>query len=55
VPLVAKKQGCFFGESPSISKAQHCFLNELGCWVMAGAKHLGSLGIAEAFWAPGSN
>jgi hypothetical protein len=30
---------------------QQCFLNELGCWVMAGAKHLGSLGLAEALWA----
>lgn len=48
-----KETGLFLGESPSISKARHCFLNELGCWVMARAKHLGRFGIAGALWAAG--
>jgi hypothetical protein len=32
----------FNGESPFISKVQRSFLDELVCWVTAGAKHLES-------------
>ena len=40
----------FDGVSPSISisKVQRSFLDELVCWVMAGAKHLGNLGLVGA-------
>jgi hypothetical protein len=34
----------FDGESPSIGRLQRNFLDELVCWVMAGAKNLESLG-----------
>jgi hypothetical protein len=38
------------GESPSMGKVQR-FLDELCLWVLAGAKHLGSLGLAAALGA----
>jgi hypothetical protein len=39
------------GESPSMGKVQRSFLDELSLWVLAGAKHLGSLGLAAALGA----
>jgi hypothetical protein len=35
-------------ESPSLARLQRSFLDELVCWVMAGAKNLGSLDLARA-------
>lgn len=41
----------FDGEFPTIGKAQRTFLDVLALWVLAGAKHLGSLGLAAALSA----
>lgn len=45
----------FDGESPSIGKVQRNFLDELVCWMMAGAKLLVSFGLAEALNVAGSS
>jgi hypothetical protein len=45
---------CFGGDSPAVSKVQHCFLDELTCWILAGARYLSSLGITEALRVFGS-
>lgn len=37
----------FHEESPSIAKVLRSFLDELACWVLAGAKQLGSIGLAD--------
>jgi hypothetical protein len=37
----------FNGDSP-LARLQRCFLDELMCWVLAGAKNIGSLGLARA-------
>jgi hypothetical protein len=42
------------GESPTIGKVHRSFLDELSLWVLAGAKHLGSLGLAAALGAASS-
>jgi hypothetical protein len=44
----------FDGESPTISKVHRSFLDELSLWVLAGAKQLGSLGLAAALGAASS-
>jgi hypothetical protein len=36
-----------FHESPSIAKVLRSFLDELACWVLAGAKQLGSIGLTD--------
>lgn len=41
----------FDGEFPNIGKAQRSFLDVLALWVLDGAKHLGSLGLAAALSA----
>jgi hypothetical protein len=38
--------------APSISSVLRNFLDELSCWVMAGAKQLGSLALADTLLAP---
>jgi hypothetical protein len=35
----------FYGDLPSIQKVQQQFNDELACWIMAGAKGLGQLGL----------
>jgi hypothetical protein len=45
----------FEDDSPSIGKVQRSFLDELVCWVLAGAKHLGSLRVVEALNVVGEN
>lgn len=37
----------FHEESPSIAKVLRSFLDELACWVLAGAKQPGSIGLAD--------
>jgi hypothetical protein len=37
----------FHEESPSSAKVLRSFLVELACWVLAGAKQLGSIGLAD--------
>jgi hypothetical protein len=37
----------FHEESPSIAKVLRSFLDELAYWVLAGAKQLGSIGLAD--------
>ena len=44
----------FDGELPTIGKVHRVFIDELSLWVLAGAKHLGSLGLAAALGAAGS-
>jgi hypothetical protein len=44
----------FDGDSPTIGKVHRRFIDELSLWVLAGAKHLGSLGLAAALGAAGS-
>jgi hypothetical protein len=41
----------FHEESPSIVKVLRSFLDELACWVLAGAKQLGSIGLADRVFA----
>jgi hypothetical protein len=42
-----RNKAVFNGES-SLARLQRCFLDELRCWVLAGAKNIGSLGLARA-------
>jgi hypothetical protein len=44
----------FDGESLTIGKVHRSFLDELSLWVLAGVKHLGSLGLAAALGATSS-
>jgi hypothetical protein len=44
----------FDGDSPTIGKVHRSFIDELSLWVLAGAKHLGSLGLAAALGAASS-
>jgi hypothetical protein len=44
----------FNGDSPSLGRLQRSFLDESVCWVMAGAKGLGSLDLARALNVAGS-
>jgi hypothetical protein len=44
----------FDEDSPTIGKVHRSFLDELSLWVLAGAKHLGSLGLAAALGAASS-
>jgi hypothetical protein len=44
----------FDRDSPTIGKVHRSFIDELSLWVLAGAKHLGSLGLAAALGAAGS-
>jgi hypothetical protein len=41
----------FHEESPSIVKVLRSFFDELACWVLAGAKQLGSIGLAGCVFA----
>jgi hypothetical protein len=41
-------------EPPSLANLQRSFLDECVCWVMAGAKNLGSLDLARALNVVGS-
>jgi hypothetical protein len=45
----------FEGDSPSIGKVQRSFLDELACWVLAGAKHIGSLRLVVVLSVVGEN
>jgi hypothetical protein len=39
----------FNGENPSLGTIRCVFLDEIVCWIKAGAKHLESLGLEVAF------
>jgi hypothetical protein len=49
-----RKRMVFNGDSPSLGRLQRSFLDESVCWVMAGAKGLGSLDLARALNVAGS-
>jgi hypothetical protein len=46
--IVHRNKVIIDGESPNIGNVHSSFLDELSLWVLAGAKHLGSLGLAAA-------
>ena len=45
---IRRNKAVFEGVSPSISRIQKVFLEELECWGLAGAKHLEGLGLGAA-------
>jgi hypothetical protein len=45
----------FHGESSSLPRIFRCFSDEYVCWVIAGAKEFGSLGLVAALGEVGSS
>jgi hypothetical protein len=45
----------FHGESPSLPRILRCFSDECVCWVLAGAKEIGSMGLVAALGEVGSS
>jgi hypothetical protein len=45
----------FYGDLPSIQKVQQQFSDKLTCWIMAGAKGLGQLGLPNFMGSVGSS
>jgi hypothetical protein len=42
---LTRNRAVFDGVNPSLSSVKNLFLNELSCWVRAGAKQLASFGL----------
>jgi hypothetical protein len=45
---IHRNKAVFDGETPSLSSIRCVFLDEIGCWITAGAKHLQSFGLVLA-------
>jgi hypothetical protein len=45
---IHRNKAVFNGETPSLSSIRCVFLDEIGCWITAGAKHLQSFGLELA-------
>jgi hypothetical protein len=41
---IHRNKAVFNGETPSLNSIRCVFLDEIGCWITAGAKHLQSFG-----------
>jgi hypothetical protein len=42
---IHRNKAVFNGENPSLGTIRCVFVDEMGCWIKAGAKHLESLGL----------
>jgi len=50
-----RNRAVFHGESPSLPRILRCFSDECVCWVLAGAKEIGSMGLVAALGEVGSS